>query len=132
MKAEYIASLEPEVAEEKKDLINRYYHAVEKEAMRRSILDEGKRLDGRKTTEIRHIWSEIDYLPGAHGSAVFTRGETQSLTTVTLGTKMDEKIIDEALIKSKDRFLLHYNFPPFSTGEAKPQRGVGRREIGAG
>ena len=132
VKAEYLASLAPEEAEEKKELINRYYHAVEKEAMRRSILDEGKRLDGRKTTEIRPIWSEIDYLPGAHGSAVFTRGETQSLTTVTLGTKMDEKIIDEALVKGKDRFLLHYNFPPFSTGEARPQRGVGRREIGHG
>ncbi len=132
VKAEYIEALEPEVAEEKKELIDRYYHAVEKEAMRRSILDEGKRLDGRKTTEIRHIWSELDYLPGAHGSAVFTRGETQSLTTVTLGTKLDEKIIDEALIQGKDRFLLHYNFPPFSTGEARPQRGVGRREIGHG
>lgn len=132
VKTEYIESLDPEVAEEKADLINRYYHDVEKEAMRRSILDEGKRLDGRKTNEIRHIWSEIDYLPGAHGSAVFTRGETQSLTTVTLGTKMDEKIIDEALIQGKERFLLHYNFPPFSTGEARPQRGVGRREIGHG
>ncbi len=132
VKDEYLAALDPEVAEEKKALIDKYYHAVEKEAMRRSILDEGKRLDGRKTTEIRPIWSEIDYLPGAHGSAVFTRGETQSLTTVTLGTKMDEKIIDEALIQGKDRFLLHYNFPPFSTGEARPQRGVGRREIGHG
>ena len=132
VKAEYVESLDEETAEEKKELIDRYYHAVEKEAMRRSILDEGKRLDGRKTTEIRPIWSEVDYLPGAHGSAVFTRGETQSLTTVTLGTKMDEKIIDEALIQGKDRFLLHYNFPPFSTGEARPQRGVGRREIGHG
>ncbi|VBB44844.1 Polyribonucleotide nucleotidyltransferase [uncultured Paludibacter sp.] len=132
VKAEYVAGLEPEVAEEKKGLIDRYYHAVEKEAMRRSILDEGKRLDGRKTTEIRPIWCEIDYLPGPHGSAVFTRGETQSLTTVTLGTKMDEKIIDEALIQGKERFLLHYNFPPFSTGEARPSRGVGRREIGHG
>ncbi len=100
--------------------------------MRRSILDEGIRLDGRKTTEIRPIWSEVDYLPGAHGSAVFTRGETQSLTTVTLGTKMDEKLIDEALVQGKDRFLLHYNFPPFSTGEARAQRGTGRREIGHG
>ncbi len=132
VKEEYVSSLEPEVAEEKKELINKYYHDVEKEAMRRSILDEGKRLDGRKTTEIRPIWSEIDYLPGAHGSSVFTRGETQSLTTVTLGTKMDEKIIDEALLQGRDRFMLHYNFPPFSTGEAKPQRGVGRREIGHG
>jgi polyribonucleotide nucleotidyltransferase len=100
--------------------------------MRRSILDEGKRLDGRKTNEIRPIWSEVDYLPGTHGSALFTRGETQSLTTVTLGTKLDEKIVDDALIQGKDRFLLHYNFPPFSTGEARPQRGVGRREVGHG
>lgn len=132
VKAEYIAALEPEVAVEKKGLINKYYHDVEKEAMRRSILDEGKRLDGRKTTEIRPIWSEVDYLPGAHGSAIFTRGETQSLTTVTLGTKMDEKLVDEALIRGKERFLLHYNFPPFSTGEARASRGVGRREVGHG
>jgi len=132
VKAEYVATLEEEVAETKKPLIDKYYHAVEKEAMRRSILDEGKRLDGRKTTEIRPIWSEIDYLPGPHGSAVFTRGETQSLTTVTLGTKQDEKIVDEALNQGKERFLLHYNFPPFSTGEARPSRGVGRREVGHG
>ncbi|MDO9153086.1 MAG: polyribonucleotide nucleotidyltransferase [Paludibacter sp.] len=132
VKAEYIAALEPDVAAEKKGLIGKYYHAVEKEAMRRSILDEGKRLDGRKTTEIRPIWSEVDYLPGTHGSAVFTRGETQSLTTVTLGTKMDEKLVDEALIRGKERFLLHYNFPPFSTGEARASRGVGRREVGHG
>ncbi|MDD2284039.1 MAG: polyribonucleotide nucleotidyltransferase [Paludibacter sp.] len=132
VKTEYIESLDPEVAEEKKALIDRYYHDVEKEAMRRSILDEGKRLDGRKTTEIRPIWSEVDYLPGAHGSAIFTRGETQSLTTVTLGTKQDEKIVDEALNQGKERFLLHYNFPPFSTGEARPSRGVGRREVGHG
>ncbi len=132
VKEEYIAALEPEVAAEKGALISRYYHDVEKEAMRRAILDEGIRLDGRKTTEIRPIWSEVDYLPGAHGSAVFTRGETQSLTTVTLGTKMDEKLIDEALVQGKDRFLLHYNFPPFSTGEARAQRGTGRREIGHG
>ncbi len=132
VKEEYIAALEPEVAAEKKGLISKYYHEVEKEAMRRSILDEGKRLDGRKTTEIRPIWSEVDYLPGTHGSAVFTRGETQSLTTVTLGTKMDEKLVDEALIRGKERFLLHYNFPPFSTGEARASRGVGRREVGHG
>lgn len=132
VKAEYIAGLDPEVAAEKKGLISKYYHDVEKEAMRRSILDEGKRLDGRKTTEIRPIWSEVDYLPGTHGSAVFTRGETQSLTSVTLGTKSDEKLIDEALIQGKERFLLHYNFPPFSTGEARASRGTGRREIGHG
>ena len=132
VKEEYVAALEPEVAAAKKGLIGKYYHEVEKEAMRRSILDEGKRLDGRKTTEIRPIWSEVDYLPGAHGSAIFTRGETQSLTTVTLGTKMDEKLVDEALYKGKERFLLHYNFPPFSTGEARASRGVGRREVGHG
>ncbi len=132
VKAEYMAALEPEVADAKKGLIDRYYHEVEKEAMRRSILDEGKRLDGRKTTEIRPIWSEVNYLPGPHGSAIFTRGETQSLTTVTLGTKSDEKLVDEALIQGKDRFMLHYNFPPFSTGEARASRGTGRREIGHG
>ena len=134
VKEEYIAGLgltEEELAE-KVALIDRYYHAVEKEAMRRSILDEGKRLDGRSTTEIRPIWCEVGYLPGPHGSAIFTRGETQSLTTCTLGTKQDEKLIDEVLVHAKERFLLHYNFPPFSTGEAKAQRGVGRREIGHG
>ena len=129
---EFKESLTEEELEAKGGLIGRYYHDVEKEAMRRAILDEGKRLDGRKTMEIRPIWAEIDYVPGPHGSAVFTRGETQSLTTVTLGTKNDEKIIDDALVHGKERFLLHYNFPPFSTGEARPQRGVGRREIGHG
>ncbi|MDR0743518.1 MAG: polyribonucleotide nucleotidyltransferase [Tannerella sp.] len=118
--------------EEKGTLIDRYYHDVEKEAMRRAILDEGKRLDGRQTTDIRPIWIETDCLPGPHGAAIFTRGETQSLTTVTLGTKNDEKIVDDVLLHGKERFLLHYNFPPFSTGEARPQRGVGRREIGHG
>ena len=113
-------------------LVDRYYHDVEKEAMRRAVLDEGKRLDGRKTTEIRPIWCEVSPLPGPHGSSIFTRGETQSLSTVTLGTSRDDKIIDEALIQGSDRFLLHYNFPPFSTGEARPSRGVGRREIGHG
>jgi len=132
IKTEYLATLEPEVAQAKGALVSKYYNEVEKEAMRRSILDEGKRLDGRKTTEIRHIWSEVDCLPGAHGSALFTRGETQSLTSVTLGTKMDEKIVDEALTKGRTRFLLHYNFPPFSTGEARASRGVGRREVGHG
>jgi len=114
------------------ELIKKYYHDVEKEAVRRLMLDEGLRLDGRKMNEIRPIWCEVDYLPMPHGSAIFTRGETQSLTTVTLGTKLDEKIVDDALNKSIDRFLLHYNFPPFSTNEAKPYRGVGRREIGHG
>nr|WP_321374002.1 polyribonucleotide nucleotidyltransferase [uncultured Bacteroides sp.] len=129
---EFKAQLSEEELAEKGALIDKYYHDVEKEAMRRCILDEGKRLDGRKTTEIRPIWSEVGYLPGPHGSAIFTRGETQSLTSVTLGTKMDEKIIDNVLAKGKERFLLHYNFPPFSTGEAKAQRGTGRREIGHG
>ena len=129
---EYIESLPEEEREAKTPLVQRYYHDVEKEAMRRCVLDEGVRLDGRKTTEIRPIWIETDYLPGPHGSAVFTRGETQALATVTLGTKLDEKILDDVLNRGTERFLLHYNFPPFSTGEAKEQRGVGRREIGHG
>ena len=132
IREEFKAQFTEEELEEKAALIDRYYHDVEKEAMRRCILDEGKRLDGRKTTEIRPIWCEVDYLPGPHGSAVFTRGETQSLTSVTLGTKRDEKIIDDVMNQGTDRFLLHYNFPPFSTGEARAQRGVGRREIGHG
>jgi len=115
-----------------KTLIKKYYHDVEKEAMRRMILDDKVRLDGRKTDEIRPIWSEVGYLPGPHGSAIFTRGETQSLTTVTLATKLSEKLIDEVLIQGTERFMLHYNFPPFSTNEAKMARGVGRREIGHG
>ncbi len=113
-------------------MVDRYYHDVEKEAMRRAVLDEGKRLDGRKTTDIRPIWCEVGYLPGPHGSSIFTRGETQSLSTCTLGTSKDEKMVDEALIQGTEKFLLHYNFPPFATGEAKAQRGVGRREIGHG
>ena len=129
---EYIDSMSDEARAEKGEMVKRYYHDVEKEAMRRSILDEGKRLDGRTTTQIRPIWCEVDYLPGPHGSAVFTRGETQSLTTVTLGTKLDEKIVDDVLDQSRQRFLLHYNFPPFSTGEAKASRGIGRREVGHG
>lgn len=129
---EYIESLPEEEREEKTPLVKRYYHDVEREAVRRCILDEGVRLDGRKTTDIRPIWCEVDYLPGPHGSAVFTRGETQSLATVTLGTKLDEKLVDDVLNQGHERFLLHYNFPPFSTGEAKAQRGVGRREIGHG
>ncbi|MDD5839154.1 MAG: polyribonucleotide nucleotidyltransferase [Bacteroidales bacterium] len=129
---EYIDSLPEEERDEKTPLVKRYYHDVEKEAMRRCVLDEGVRLDGRKTNEIRPIWAEVDYIPGPHGSAVFTRGETQALATVTLGTKLDEKILDDVLNQGRERFLLHYNFPPFSTGEAKAQRGVGRREIGHG
>src|SRR5574344_1693071 len=132
VKDEYKAQFTEEELTEKASLIDRYYHDIEREAMRRAVVDEGLRLDGRKTTEICPIWSEVDYLPGPHGSAVFTRGETQSLSTVTLGTKQDEKMIDEALIKGNEHFLLHYNFPPFSTGEAKAQRGIGRREIGHG
>ncbi|MFW6268004.1 MAG: polyribonucleotide nucleotidyltransferase, partial [Marinilabiliaceae bacterium] len=113
-------------------LIHRYFHDVEKEAVRRVMLDENIRLDGRGMDEIRPIWVEVDTLPGPHGSAIFTRGETQSLTTVTLGSKLDEKIVDDVLVKGVDRFLLHYNFPPFSTNDAKPYRGVGRREVGHG
>ena len=134
-KAEYMAARAEALGVELDDidaLVNKYYHDVEKEAMRRSILDEGKRLDGRKTTDIRPIWCEVSPLPGPHGSSIFTRGETQSLSTVTLGNSRDEKMIDEALIQGSEKFLLHYNFPPFSTGEARPQRGVGRREIGHG
>ena len=124
--------LTPEELEEKNTLVDRYYHDVERDAMRRCILDEGKRLDGRGTTDIRPIWCEVSPLPMPHGSAIFTRGETQALATATLGTKLDEKMVDDVLDKSYMRFLLHYNFPPFSTGEAKAQRGVGRREIGHG
>ena len=118
--------------EEYEAMMDRYYHDVERDAMRRCILDEGIRLDGRKPTDIRPIWCEVSPLPMPHGSSIFTRGETQSLTTVTLGTKLDEKLVDDVLDKSYQRFLLHYNFPPFCTGEAKAQRGVGRREIGHG
>ena len=118
--------------EEKKALVDKYYHDVERDAMRRCILDEGVRLDGRKTTDIRPIWCQVSPLPMPHGSAIFTRGETQSLSTVTLGTKLDEKLVDDVLERSYQKFLLHYNFPPFCTGEAKAQRGVGRREIGHG
>ncbi len=132
LKEEFYATLPEEEQEEKRMMIERYYHAVEKAAMRNMILDEGVRLDGRDTTTVRPIWCETDYLPCAHGSAIFTRGETQSLSTVTLGTKLDMKERDEVLIQDTDQFVLHYNFPPFSTGEARPQRGVGRREIGHG
>ena len=129
---EYLETIPEEERDEKAPMVARYYHDVEREAVRRCILDEGIRLDGRKTTDIRPIWCEVDYLPGPHGSAVFTRGETQALATATLGTKLDEKILDDVLNQGKERFLLHYNFPPFSTGEAKAQRGVGRREVGHG
>ncbi|MFI3267965.1 MAG: polyribonucleotide nucleotidyltransferase [Rikenellaceae bacterium] len=133
IEAEYLAQFTAEELAEKEGLIKRYFHDdVLKKAMRNMILDEGIRLDGRKTTEIRPIWSEVGYLPAAHGSAIFTRGETQSLTTVTLGTKMDEKMIDEVLRQGSEKFVLHYNFPPFSTGEARPARGLSRREIGHG
>ena len=132
LKEEFYQTIPEEEREEKTAMIERYYHAVEKAAMRNMILDEGIRLDGRSTTEVRPIWCETSYLPYAHGSAIFTRGETQSLSTVTLGTKLDMKELDEVLVKETQQFVLHYNFPPFSTGEAKAQRGIGRREIGHG
>ena len=122
----------PEDHEIDLDMAGRYYHDIEKKAVRDMMIKEGKRLDGRKFDEIRPIWSEVDYLPSAHGSALFTRGETQSLSTVTLGTKLDEKMIDGALLSGSSKFYLHYNFPGFSTGEVKPNRGPGRREIGHG
>ncbi len=128
---EFIDSL-PEENEINTILIDKYFYDVKKQAIRNLVLDEGIRLDGRKTDKVRDIWIEIDYLPATHGSAIFTRGETQSLTTVTLGTKLDEKIIDEALTQKKENFLLHYNFPPFSTGDARPSRFLSRREIGHG
>ena len=124
--------LTEEQLEEKYAMVDRYFSDVMRDSMRRCILDEGKRLDGRKTDEIRPIWCEVSPLPMPHGSSIFTRGETQSLTTCTLGTKLDEKLVDDVLNRSYQRFILHYNFPPFSTGEAKAQRGVGRREIGHG
>jgi polyribonucleotide nucleotidyltransferase len=133
IEAEFAAQFSEEELAEKLPLIKKYFHDnVLKTAMRNMILDEGKRLDGRRTDEIRPIWCETDYLPCAHGSAIFTRGETQSLTTVTLGTKLDEKQKDEVLVQGSEQFVLHYNFPPFSTGEARPQRATGRREIGHG
>ncbi len=130
---EFMARYSEEELAEKKPLIKKYFHDnVLKPAMRNMILDEGIRLDGRRTDEIRPIWCEVNYLPAAHGSALFTRGETQSLTSVTLGTKLDEKIVDEVLVRGSEQFVLHYNFPPFSTGDARPARGVSRREIGHG
>lgn len=133
LEEEFCSQFSEEELAEKRALIKRYFHDdVLKKAMRNMILDEGVRLDGRKTDEIRPIWSEVGYLPAAHGSAIFTRGETQSLTTVTLGTKLDEKQIDDVLNQGSEQFVLHYNFPPFSTGEARPARGLSRREIGHG
>jgi len=128
----FLETLDEEVREEKEKLVKRYFHDVEKEAVRNAILNEKIRFDGRKLDQIRPIWSEVDYLPSAHGSAIFTRGETQALVTVTLGSKMDEQMVDGAVIDGYNKFLLHYNFPPFSTGEARPIRGVGRREVGHG
>ncbi len=129
---EYKATFTEEELKEKEALINTYYHGVEYDAVRQATLDTQSRLDGRKTTQIRPIWSEVGYLPGAHGSAIFQRGETQSLTSVTLGTGKDAQMIDGAFYKGETKFILHYNFPGFSTGEAKPNRGPGRREVGHG
>jgi polyribonucleotide nucleotidyltransferase len=129
---EYKATFTPEELKEKEALINKYYHGVEYDAVRQATLDTQIRLDGRKTDQIRPIWSEVGYLPAAHGSAIFQRGETQSLTTVTLGTGKDAQLIDGAFYRGETKFILHYNFPGFSTGEAKPNRGVGRREVGHG
>lgn len=134
---QYLADFEAQYGADeraaKESMIRRYFHDYSlKPAMRNMILNEGVRLDGRKTNEIRPIWCEVGYLPAPHGSAIFTRGETQSLTTVTLGTKLDEKMIDDVLREGTERFVLHYNFPPFSTGEARPARGLSRREIGHG
>ena len=132
IKEDFLATLAEEEKVDKKPMIDRYFHDVEKEAIRNSTMDHRKRLDGRNLDEIRSIWSEVDYLPAAHGSAIFTRGETQSLTTVTLGTKLDMQVIDGAVIEEKINFILHYNFPSFATGEVKPIRSTGRREIGHG
>ena len=132
IKEDFIATLSEEEAAEKGNMVSRYYHDVEKEAVRNAILDNRQRLDGRKLDEIRPIWCEVDYLPSVHGSAIFTRGETQALTTVTLGTKLDQQMIDGVVIEEKIDFLLHYNFPPFSTGEVKRMMGTSRREVGHG
>jgi len=132
IKADFILTIPEEERTAKAGMINRYYFQVEKEAVRNMMLNDRKRLDGRKLDQIRPIWCEVDYLPAAHGSSIFTRGETQSLTTVTLGTKLDEQIIDGVIFDGKNKFMLHYNFPPFSTGEVKMMRGTGRREIGHG
>ena len=128
----FLETIPEDEREAKKKMVARYYHDVEKAAMRNLILDEGLRLDGRHTDQVRPIWSEVDYLPCAHGSAIFTRGETQALASVTLGTKLDMKEMDEVLIQDTQQFVLHYNFPPFATGEARASRGISRREIGHG
>jgi polyribonucleotide nucleotidyltransferase len=132
IKADFLETIPEEEREEKEPMVTRYYHEVEWEAVRSVVLNDRVRLDGRQLDQIRPIWCETDYLPSAHGSAIFTRGETQSLTTCTLGTKLDEQMIDGAIIEGYNTFLLHYNFPPFSTGEVKPIRGTGRREVGHG
>ena len=132
IKEALMAEFSEEELEEKKDLISKYYSKTEKNAVRNLTLEEGLRLDGRKTDEIRPIWCEIDYLPSTHGSGIFTRGETQVLSTVTLGTSRDANIIDMPSLEGEERFYLHYNFPPFSTGEARPLRGTSRREVGHG
>jgi polyribonucleotide nucleotidyltransferase len=132
VREEFAATLSEEDLDAKRSFFSTYFGEVEYDAMRKMILEEGLRLDGRKTDEVRPIWCEVDYLPGSHGSAVFTRGETQSLTTVTLGSSLDENRIDMATFQGAERFYLHYNFPPFSTGEARPIRGTSRREIGHG
>jgi polyribonucleotide nucleotidyltransferase len=129
---QFLEQYDEETKEEIESLVKRYYHDVQKEAVRRMMLDENKRLDGRKMDEIRPIWCEVDYLPAAHGSAIFTRGETQALASVTFGNKLDEQMIDGATINGYEPFILHYNFPPFSTGDASPVRGVSRREVGHG
>ena len=131
VKQTYIESL-PEDHDKDSFLIGKYFHEIEKKAARNLVLNENVRLDGRQMNQIRPIWCEVDYLPSAHGSAIFTRGETQSLTTITLGTKLDEQMIDSAMLSGTNKFMLHYNFPAFSTGEARPNRGPGRREIGHG
>ncbi len=132
LKEAFMETLSDEEKAEKGGLASDYIKSAQKKAVRDLILNEGLRLDGRKTTEIRPIWTEVDYLPGCHGSSIFTRGETQSLTTLTLGTKLDEQLIDGALVRKNEKFLLHYNFPPFSTGEERPLRGTSRREVGHG
>ena len=132
IKEEFLAGMSDEDKAAKQYMLRDYFKATQKKAIRDLLLNEGIRLDGRGTKDIRPIWCEVDYLPGPHGSSVFTRGETQSLTTLTLGTKDDEQLIDNALVRKTEKFLLHYNFPPFSTGEARPIRGTSRREIGHG